>query len=196
MERFLADHLGDALLDRLVSRLVPREEQLAVLRQEEDEVAAQLVDAVLRLRADRMERVEVAERGGDLHLARDVRRAQPVDLVQRDDHRHAAGERAPGDEAIARADALARVEDNEHDVHVVEGCVDGRLHPVGERVHRPLEPGQIDEDELVVGAVRDSEDPAAGGVRHLRGDRDLVAAERIDERRLADVRPAGERDEA
>ena len=34
-----------------------------------------------------MERVEVAERGCDLHLRRDVAVLQPVDLVQRDHDR-------------------------------------------------------------------------------------------------------------
>ena len=56
-------------------------------------------------------------------------------------------------------------------------------------------PGQVDEDELVVLAVRDAVDPATGRVRHRRGDRDLLADERVHERRLADVRPARDGDE-
>ena len=39
-------------------------------------------------------------------------------------------------------------------------------------------------------------DRAPGRLRLVRDDRDLAADERVDERRLADVRPAGQRDEA
>ena len=39
-------------------------------------------------------------------------------------------------------------------------------------------------------------DRPPGGLRAVGDDRDLLADDRVDERRLADVRPAGERDEA
>ena len=87
-------------------------------------------------------------------------------------------------------------DDEQHDVDVLERGVDRLLHPLRERVHRALEPGQVGEHELPVGAVGDAEDAAARRVGHLRRDRDLVAAERVDERRLADVRPARDRDDA
>ena len=46
------------------------------------------------------------------------------------------------------------------------------------------------------GRVRHAADRAARGLRLVGDDRHLLADERVDERRLADVRPAGERDEA
>ena len=85
--------------------------------------------------------------------------------------------------------------DEQDGVDVLERLVDRALHPLGERVERPLEAGQVDEDELVVVAVRDPEDAAPRRLRLVRDDRDLPAAERVDERRLADVRPPGDRDE-
>src|SRR5262249_60356952 len=75
------------------------------------------------------------------------------------------------------------------------GAVDCFLHPPGERVHRSLKPGQIGEHELVLLVVGDAEDAPPGRVRNGRGDRDLVATERIDERGLADVGTARDRDE-
>ena len=101
-----------------------------------------------------MEGVEVAERGGRLHLRRDVRRLQPVDLVQGDDDRFPEAEHAARDEAVAGADVCARVDDEEHDVDVVERRVDRLLHALGERVDRALEAREVDERQLVVGAVR------------------------------------------
>ena len=122
-------------------------------------------------------------------------RLQVVDLVHGDDHRLAEREDAARDEAVAGADPVARGEDEEDDVDVLERGVDRVLHPPRQLVHRALEAGQVDEDELVVLAVRDAVDPAAGRVRHRRGDRDLLADEGVHERRLADVRPARDGDE-
>ena len=48
----------------------------------------------------------------------------------------------------------------------------------------------------VAGPGGDAADRAAGGLRLVGDDRDLLAHERVDERRLADVGPARERDEA
>ena len=101
-------------------------------------------------------------------------------------------EHASRDEPIAGADVRTGVDDEEHGVDVVEGGIDGLLHALGERVHRALEARQVDERELVVGAVGDAEDPTAGRVGDGRRDRDLLAAESVDERRLADVRAAGD----
>jgi hypothetical protein len=61
-----------------------------------------------------------------------------------------------------------------------------------ERVARTLEAREIDENELVVVAGRDAADPVAGRLRLVRDDRDLAAAERVHERRLAHVRAAGD----
>ena len=187
VQRLLADHLGDAVLDREVGRLVEREVERP-FREQVDEVVAQLSDPVLRHRAHRVQRVEVAERRGRLHLRGDVAVLEPVDLVQRDDHRDAEPEDAAGDEAVAGADPIARRDDEQDDVDVLERRVDRVLHPLGQRVHRALEAGQVGEHELPVRPVRDAEDPPPGRVRDVRGDRHLVAAERVDERRLADVR--------
>ena len=89
--------------------------------------------------------------------------------------------------SVARADPLARGEDEEDAVDTVEGLVDRALHALGQQIARPLEPRQVGEDELVIVAVRDTEDPAAGRLRLVRDDRDLAARERIHERRLANV---------
>ena len=71
-----------------------------------------------------------------------------------------------------------------------------RLHPLGQRVARPLEAGQVGEHELEVVAVRDPEDAPPRGLRLVGDDRDLAPAERVDERGLADVGPPGDGDEA
>ena len=146
-----------------------------------------------RLRAHRMERMKVAELRRGVHLLCDVAALEAVDLVERDHDGDAECEHALRDEPVARADALARGEDEQDGVDALERRVDGVLHPLGERVERALEAGQVGEDELVVVAVRDPEDAPPGRLRLVGDDRDLAAAERVHKRRLADVRAAGDR---
>ena len=76
--------------------------------------------------------------------------------------------------------------------------VDRALHPLGQRSRRALEPGQVGEHELghVLLAVRDPEDAAARRLRLVGDDRDLVPADRVHERRLADVGPSRDDDES
>ena len=56
-------------------------------------------------------------------------------------------------------------------------------------------PGRVDEHELGVGPVEDAAHPVAGRLRLVRDDRHLGPADRVDERRLADVRPPDQRHE-
>ena len=112
-----------------------------------------------------------------LHLRRDVPGLQPVDLVDDDDHRHAEREHAPRDEAVARADPLARAHDEQDDVDVVgDRLVDAPLHPLGQGVDRPLPAGQVDEHELrVVASCRRRGCGAASCAGLVGDDRDLRA---------------------
>ena len=107
-----------------------------------------------------------------------------------------AASQQAGDEPVARPDPLLGVDHEQAAVGVGELALDPSLHPLGERVARALDAGQIDEHELPVGAGGDAADRAARRLRLVGDDRDLRADDRVGERRLADVGPAGERDEA
>ena len=75
--------------------------------------------------------------------------------------------------------------------------LDPALHSLGERVARPLHPRQVDQDHLPArGPVGgDAANRPAGGLRTVGDDRHLGAHDRVDQRRLADVRPPGQPDE-
>ena len=120
---------------------------------------------------------------------------EPVDLVERDHRGPPAAEHARRDEAVARPRLAARVEHEQHRVDVGEALVDGALHLLGQGVARPLEARKVREHELRARRVHDAEHAPPRRLRLVRDDRDVVAAERVRQRRLADVRPAGEPDE-
>ncbi len=143
-----------------------------------------------------MQRNEGPELRCRRHLARDVARLQPVDLVDGDHDGDAEAEHALADEPVPGADPRPAVDHEQHGVDLVEGPVDGALHALGEGVARSLKAWHVDEHELVALAVRDAEDPATGRLGLVRDDDDLRAAERVDERGLPDVGPAGDGDEA
>jgi hypothetical protein len=142
-----------------------------------------------------MERVERPKLGGAPDLFGDVAGFQPVDLVERDHDRNAEREYSLGDVAIAGADPLAGGEDDENAVDILERLIDRTLHPLRQEIARPLEPGQVGEDQLVIVAVGDAEDPPARRLRLVGHDRDLRAAERVHEPRLPDIRPPCDGDE-
>ena len=54
----------------------------------------------------------------------------------------------PGEEAVARADALLAVDDEQRHVGVGQLALHARLHARGQRVARALHAGQVDEHEL------------------------------------------------
>ena len=92
----------------------------------------------------------------------------------------------------ALREALAKVSDIEV---VGDRLLDAVLHARRQRVDRLLPAGQVDEHELRVVRRPDTSDPVPGRMRNTGDDRDLLAGERVDERRLADIRTAGDGDE-
>jgi hypothetical protein len=125
-----------------------------------------------------------------------LRGLEAVDLVERDHDGSARGRELLGDEAVATARGLARVEHQEHGIDIAEAVVDRALHATRERVEGPLESRQVDQHDLVAIAVHDPERPLAGCLRLVGHDRDVRARERVRERRLADVWASREADEA
>src|SRR5581483_8594227 len=102
----------------------------------------------------------------------------------------------PRDVPVARADALASADDQQDDVEIIgDRLFDALLHALRQRVDGLLPARQVDQYELGVVARPDAADAVASRVGHARDDRHLLTRERVHERRLADVRPAGDGDE-
>ena len=197
-QHLLAHQLGEQDVARLVGALLGRVHELAFgdqLLQPLD----QGIEAGAVAGADREDLVHAAELGGLGQHRRQLRVVEAVHLVDRAKHGgvEVRAEQRLGDEPVARADALLRVDDEEDDVGVGQLALDAALHPLGQDVARPLHPGQVGEDELpALRDVRgDAADRSPGGLRAVRDDRDAGSDDRVDERRLAGVRAPGEADE-
>ena len=101
-----------------------------------------------------------------------------------------------GDGQVLVDEPLARVD--EHEGHV--GALGSRERPQLRVVLDPLallalaaDPGGVDEHEGAVAALEHGVDRVARRARHLGDDHALLAEQRVQEARLADVRPAEDR---
>ena len=120
-----------------------------------------------------------------------------VPLREHDQRRALRLPRHVGRGEVAFDDALARVDQDEADVGALRRLERAQLRVVLDPL--PLtalaaQTGGV--DELKVRSPRSMHrvDRVARRARHLRHDRALLADERVEERRLADVRPAEDRD--
>ena len=136
----------------------------------------------------------LGEDGGGLRVV------EAVDLVDGADDRgvDARLQKRLGDEPVAGADPLLGVDDEEDRVGVRDLPLDPPLHPLGERVARPLHTREVGHDQLPVSRQvgGDAADRPPGGLRALGDDRHVGADDRVDQGGLADVRATRETDEA
>src|SRR5690625_3042427 len=137
---------------------------------------------------------EVAQPGGPQERRSDLVPRDAVRLRHERHHRGAPGELGEllRDVAVAGTGQLVRRHAESDDVDLREGAGDEVIEPLAQERPRSVETGGVDEDQLVVLPVDDPPHRVARGLR-LRGrDRDLLAHERVGQRRLARVGPADE----
>ena len=117
---------------------------------------------------------------------------QAVDLVERDDDARARRQQA--DHRAIGSGGAAGLDHQHRRVDVGEALGHRAVHPLVEpRAVPRLKAGRVDEDDLGVRRRQDPGDAVARRLRLLRGDADLLADQAIEQRRLADVRPADDR---
>jgi len=93
---------------------------------------------------------------------------------------------------VAGADRVAGRDAEADHVDFGQGRADQAVQPFPEQRARLVQAGRVDQDQLGVRPVHDAADHMAGGLRPITGDRHLGADQRVRQRRLADVRTAGE----
>ena len=89
-----------------------------------------------------------------------------------------------------------RLDEENEDVGVARRLAGRLVHPLAEPRPRLVQAGRVDEDELRVARGEHAPHGVARGLRVEADDRDRLAQQRIEQRALADVGPADERDAA
>ncbi len=197
LERRLADDLGDAVLDRLVGDHAVRVE-LRTDRHEPEQLVGQHIELVVGQRRERDDGVPVLAQGvdleepfGDLLAGRGIRLRHDRDLL-----RAAVAAERLGDAAVARTDLLVRGHEEADHVDVAEHLLDEVVEPLAEQRAGLVQPRRVHDHELAGRAVQDAADGAPRRLRLVARDGDLLAHQRVRERRLADVRSSDECHEA
>ena len=198
-QHLLADELGEEDLLAQVGDLVLGEVERA-LREQGDEVVDERRDA-RRPCARTTGKISASTSPSSAAACSaldDLRPAEAVDLVER---RSVTGAFAPASAcAMKRSPGpptpCAPSTHEQHGVGLRQLRLDAPLHARGQHVARALHAGQVAQHRLpVAGAGGDAADRAARRLRLVGDDRDLAADDRVDQRRLADVRPPRQRDE-
>ena len=97
--------------------------------------------------------------------------------------------------SVALARRLRRVDDHARRRRRPRMRLDGGVHHADvQPVQRPVDAGRVDEDHLRRRVVFDAEDAGPRRLRLVRDDGHLAADQRVQQRRLAGVGPADERD--
>ena len=180
--------------DRDADRLVADRRLSLAPGQPRDDLVEQVAGAVA---VERRERHRVAE-AEPVELDRIEVAARVVDLVREHDHRLARGAQDRRELLVARRDARPRVDDEEDEV----GLVDRRARLRGDRggpngpVSASSTPPVSTSRNVLAGPVAEELLAVARDAGRLVDDGRAGLRQPVDERRLADVREADDRDRA
>ena len=195
LQRGLADQLGDLPLGVLVGGLLLRVERRA-LRQQADQQVLQQLDLVAGDGADRHHLGGVDQLAGGHQLLGDLLLRRGVGLGDHQDDRRLHLAQLPGDERVTGADGLVGRDAEHDDVDVGQGVADDVVEPLAQQALRLVQPRGVDEHDLAGRLVHHPADGVPGGLRAVADDADLLADQRVGQRRLAGVGAAHQGDEA
>ena len=126
----------------------------------------------------------------------ELRLPNPIDLVEGQDRRHPGLSHSFEHELVPPAEGLGCIDQQEHEIHVLQ-ALDRELHhaPV-HFVLRLVDPRSVEEHDLRRVAVGDGQDPVPRGLRFGGDDGDLLPHEAVEEGGLPHVRASDDGDES
>ena len=130
------------------------------------------------------------------HPRQERRLGHQVDLVEGQDDRLLDALEQAEDELGPLPRRFGRVDDDHDHVQAAQRVERGVDHADVEAVQRAVDARRVDEDHLRLRRRLDAEDPGPRRLRLVRDDGDLGLDEGVQQRRLAGVGPADERDVA
>ena len=141
-------------------------------------------------------RIELGLFIGDLGQQQQRVARHQIDLVEDQDFRRLHLGEPRQQRFRLLVDALARIDQHADQIGLVRAAPGRRHHGAVEPPLRREDSRRIDEDELRLAFERDAADQRAGGLHLVRDDGDLGADQRVEQRRLAGIGRADQRDEA
>ena len=157
---------------------------------------AQIVDAIAGHGRDHEGLGKFQPLVGGLRQLQQLFLGDDIDLVDDQDLGMIDGRHLAEDRLGLLVDPLAGVEQHADEVGVMRPGPGGRHHGAVEPSLRHEDAGRVDQDDLGVVVDHDAADQRAGGLHLARDDGDLGADQRIDQRGLADIGSADQRDKA
>ena len=92
--------------------------------------------------------------------------------------------------------AGVHVDDQRDEVDVASGLLGDLIQGGAQPALARMQPGRVDQRQLIAGRRQDSQDAGAGGLRLGADDGDLLPQQPVEERRLAGAGPSNEGHEA
>lgn len=159
-------------------------------------VRRQIVNAVARQRRDHEGLGEFEPLIGLLRQRKKLFTRYQVDLVQHQNFGVIDCRQFGQDHVRLVVDTGAGIQQHADEIGVMCAAPRGRDHGTVEPSLRRKDSGRIDENDLCIVFDHDAADQRARRLHLLRDDGDLRSDQRVDQRRLADIRRTDQRDEA
>ena len=194
LQELLPHDLGRKKPFRPVSDVVGRISRLP-LRQPIDEQPFETIHVLSRRCRHGHDFGELSVLSVPLHDRQEARLLHQVDLIEDQDDRRLQVPHQVGDELVAFAGRLARIHHEADDVHFAHRFDGGVHHLHVHPVERTVNARRIDEHDLGVRVVAHAVNPRPRRLRLVGDDGELGADDPVEQRRLAGIRTADERDE-
>src|SRR6267143_3346162 len=158
-------------------------------RQVLDEFFKNAIDAISRQRGNRNYFGEIGEFPDALDDGKQTIFRDAVHFVQKQDARSFKTCRALNRMTISFADVFTHIQDQSENVNAIERGVDLSHHLAAEGGVGAVQAWRVDQHDSCIGAIYDSLNPVACGLRTRRYDLDFLSDEPVHERGFPGIRP-------
>ena len=124
-------------------------------------------------------------------------RMHAIDLVDHGDHAGVPHRAMRWSASLILIGPLERLDHEQHQIGIAHRGGGGAIHGAVERaLLAQVQARGVDEGDLRLGQLQQADHPMARGLRARRDDAELLPDQGIQQRGLADIRAAGQRDKA
>jgi hypothetical protein len=156
----------------------------------------QFIDVVTPERADRHDFSRRQDHTHLLHQPYQLFARNPIDLIDRNNYRPLQFSNFDQKGSVFVGQPISRLHDAEDDFALSKTSPRRINHAATERTLRLVKPGGVDQDDLGIWVLANSDDASTGGLRLGRYDSYLLPNDSVEQSRFADVRATRDRDKS